>query len=313
MKVVIQIPCFNEEETLPATLAALPRELAGVDRVEWIVIDDGSADRTAEVARAHGVDHVVRMNGNQGLARAFMAGLVAAVERGADVIVNTDADNQYRADDIPELIRPLTAGEADIVIGARPIAAIRHFSATKRALQRIGSGVVRRLSGTRIRDAPSGFRAFTRDAALRLNVFSSYTYTLETIVQAGHSNLRVVDVPVRVNPPTRRSRLIRSIPVYLRRSVADLLSTYLVYHPTKLFNVLGLLFLIPGLALAVRYLVLASMGQGTGHVQSVIASGVLAICGVFMLAIGVVARLLGVNRRLLEEIRYLERSRRKEG
>jgi glycosyltransferase involved in cell wall biosynthesis len=313
MKVVIQIPCFNEEETLPATLAALPRELAGADRVEWIVIDDGSADRTAEVARAHGVDHVVRMNGNQGLARAFMAGLVAAVERGADVIVNTDADNQYRADDIPELIRPLTAGEADIVIGARPIAAIRHFSATKRALQRIGSGVVRRLSGTRIRDAPSGFRAFTRDAALRLNVFSSYTYTLETIVQAGHSNLRVVDVPVRVNPPTRRSRLIRSIPVYLRRSVADLLSTYLVYHPTKLFNVLGLLFLIPGLALAVRYLVLASMGQGTGHVQSVIASGVLAICGVFMLAIGVVARLLGVNRRLLEEIRYLERSRRKEG
>jgi glycosyltransferase involved in cell wall biosynthesis len=253
------------------------------------------------------------MNGNQGLARAFMAGLVAAVERGADVIVNTDADNQYRADDIPELIRPLTAGEADIVIGARPIAAIRHFSATKRALQRIGSGVVRRLSGTRIRDAPSGFRAFTRDAALRLNVFSSYTYTLETIVQAGHSNLRVVDVPVRVNPPTRRSRLIRSIPVYLRRSVADLLSTYLVYHPTKLFNVLGLLFLIPGLALAVRYVVLASMGQGTGHVQSVIASGVLAICGVFMLAIGVVARLLGVNRRLLEEIRYLERSRRKEG
>lgn len=310
MKVIIQIPCLNEEQTLPATLADLPREIDGVDSVEWLVIDDGSTDRTVEVARAHGVDHVVRMNGNQGLARAFMAGLAAAAELGADVIVNTDADNQYRAGDIPRLIAPIAAGEADIVVGSRPIAAIRHFSAVKRLLQKLGSGVVRTVSGTRIRDAPSGFRAFTVDAALRLNVFSSHTYTLETVIQAGRSNLRIVDVPVEVNEPTRPSRLIRSIPSYLWRSVADILKTYLIYHPTRIFGALGVVFLVPSFALAVRYLVFVALGEGKGHVQSVIASGVLAICAVFMLAIGVVAHLQGVNRRLLEEIRYLEYARR---
>jgi glycosyltransferase involved in cell wall biosynthesis len=277
-----------------------------------MVIDDGSTDRTVEVAREHGVDHVVSMHGNQGLARAFMAGLVAAAERGADVIVNTDADNQYRAEDIAKLLRPILDDEADIVIGSRPISAIRHFSPVKRFLQKLGSSVVRRLSGTHIGDAPSGFRAFSRDAALRLNVFSSYTYTLETIVQAGHSNLRVTDVPVRVNAPTRPSRLVRSIPSYVRRGVLDLLATYVIYHPTKIFNLLGAAFLLPSFVLAARYLVLAAMGYGKGHVQSVIASGVLAVSGVFMLAIGIVAHLLAVNRRLLEEIRYLERSRRKE-
>lgn len=313
MKLIIQIPCFNEEQTLPATLADLPRELAGIDEVEWMVIDDGSTDRTVEVARSHGVDHVVKMNGNQGLARAFMAGLAAAAEHGADVIVNTDADNQYQAADIFELLRPILRGEADMVIGSRPVSAIRHFSPVKRFLQKLGSSVVRTLSGTRVRDAPSGFRAFSRDAALRLHVFSSYTYTLETIVQAGHSNLRLVDVPIRVNEPTRPSRLIRSIPAYLRRSILDLLATYVIYYPTRLFNLLGVLFLAPSCVLAVRYLVLAFMGFGKGHVQSVIASGVLAVCGVFMLAIGVVAHLLAVNRRLLEEIRYMERTRRKDG
>ena len=312
MKVVIQIPCLNEEATLPATLAELPRQLPGVDEVEWMVIDDGSTDRTAEVAREGGVDHVIAMHGNQGLARAFMAGLVGATERGADVIVNTDADNQYQADGIIKLIRPILDDEADMVIGARPISAIRHFSPVKRFLQKLGSGVVRKLSGTRIRDAPSGFRAFNREAALRLNVFSSYTYTLETIVQAGHSNLRVTDVPVRVNAPTRPSRLIRSTPAYIRRGILDMLATYVIYHPTKIFNLLGILFLVPAGALALRYLVLAGMGFGKGHVQSVIASGVLAVSGVFMLAIGIVAHLLAVNRRLLEEIRFLERSRRKE-
>ncbi len=310
MKVIIQIPCLNEEATLPATLADLPRQIDGVDDVEWLVIDDGSTDRTVEVARANGVDHVVRMNGNQGLARAFMAGLVAAAELGADVIVNTDADNQYCADDIPQLIAPIVAGEADIVIGSRPIGAIRHFSAVKRLLQRLGSGVVRTVSGTRIRDAPSGFRAFAADAALRLNVFSNYTYTLETIIQAGHRNLRIVDVPVRVNGPTRPSRLIRSIPTYLKRSFVDILRTYLIYRPTAIFGALAVLFVTPSFILAVRYLIYAAVGEGRGHVQSVIASGVLAICAVFMVAIGVVAHLLGVNRRLSEEIRYLEHARR---
>jgi glycosyltransferase involved in cell wall biosynthesis len=309
MKAIIQIPCYNEETTLPRTLADLPRSLPGIDRVEWLVVDDGSTDRTAEVAREHGVEHVVRLGHNQGLARAFVAGLVAAVERGADVVVNTDADNQYRGEDIARLVAPVVAGEADLVIGSRPISSIEHFSPVKRLLQRLGSRVVRGLSGTSIRDAPSGFRALSADAALRLNVFSAYTYTLETIIQAGHSGLRVLDVPIEVNAPTRESRLIRSIPSYLRHSLVALLGAYTVYRPTRLFGVLATLFLIPATALAVRYLVLVGMGQGAGHVQSVIASGVLAIAGLFMLAIGVVAHLLAINRRLLEEIRYLERAR----
>lgn len=307
MKLVIQIPCLNEEDTLPATLADLPRELPGIDEVEWMVIDDGSTDRTVEVARSLGVDHVVRMNGNQGLARAFMAGLVEAVERGADVIVNTDADNQYRGDDIALLVAPIRDGTADMVIGSRPISAIRHFSPLKRLLQRVGSAVTRTLSRTRIRDAPSGFRAFSRQAALRLNVFSSFTYTLETIVQAGHSNLRVVDVPVRVNAPTRPSRLIRTLDGYVRRGILDLISTYLVYRPVRAFGLLAACFLTPALFLAVRYLVYFALGEGQGHVQSVIASGVLATCGFLTLGMGIVAHLLGVNRRLLEELRFLAR------
>lgn len=309
MKVIIQIPCLNEEATLPETLAALPRTIEGVDEVEWLIIDDGSNDRTAEVARSHGADHVITMNGNQGLARAFVAGLLACVERGADIIVNTDADNQYRAADIPRLLAPILAGEADIVVGARPIAAIRHFSPIKRLLQKIGSFVVRTLSGTRVRDAPSGFRAMTRDAALRLNVWSAYTYTLETIIQAGHSNLRITDVPVEVNGPTRPSRLIKSISTYIRRSIVDLLATYVVYSPTRIFGALAALFLVPAVALAVRYLIFVFQGEGAGHIQSVIASGVLGVCGVFMLAIGLVAHLLAVNRRLAEELRYLLRSK----
>ena len=311
-KLIIQIPCLNEEENLPETLAELPRSLEGVDRIEWLIIDDGSTDRTAEVARSLGVEHVVQMQGNQGLARAFMAGLLAGVERGADVIVSTDADNQYCAADIPSLLRPIFQGEADVVIGSRPISSIRHFSPVKRFLQKLGSRVVRTLSGTHVQDAPSGFRAFTRDAARRLNVFSNYTYTLETIIQAGHSNLRIVDRPIRVNGPTRPSRLIRSIPTYIRRSILDLLSTYVIYRPTRIFGGLAVAFLVPGFLLAVRYLVLASMGAGKGHIQSVIASGVLGVCGVFMLAIGIVAHLLRINRQLLEELRYRHLVRRED-
>lgn len=308
-KLLIQIPCFNEEESLPEALAALPRDVPGFDEVEVLIIDDGSTDRTAEVAREHGAHHVIRQMGNQGLARAFMAGLDAAIERGADVIVNTDADNQYNADDIAALVKPILDRRADIVIGARPIESIEHFSPIKRLLQRMGSRVVRSLSKTDIADAPSGFRAMTCDAALRLNVFNSYTYTLETIIQAGRSNLRVMNVPVRVNGPTRPSRLMRSTLQYVCYSIMTLLSVYLIYRPTKMFNVLALLFFIPAAILAVRYLILASMGFGAGHVQSVIASGVLGACSVFMVSIGVVAHLLAINRRLLEQIRYLERRR----
>lgn len=308
-KLIIQIPCYNEAQALPETLAALPRSVPGFDAVEVLVIDDGSTDETSRVAREHGADHVIRLNGHQGLARAFMAALDAAIEQGADVIVNTDADNQYCGEDIASLAAPILKREADIVIGARPIQSMGHFSPLKRWLQRLGSRVVRSLSNTEIADAPSGFRAMTRDAALRLNVFGDYTYTLETIIQAGRSNLRIVNVPVRVNGPTRPSRLMRSTSQYVGRSLLTLLSVYLIYRPTRIFNALAAAFLAPATILAARYIVLAFQGQGTGHVQSVIAAGVLGVCGVFMFSIGIVAHLLAINRRLLEQIRYLERAR----
>jgi glycosyltransferase involved in cell wall biosynthesis len=310
MKLIIQIPCLNERETLPITVADLPRLVEGFDSVEFLVIDDGSTDGTAELARSIGVDHVIQMNGNQGLARAFTAGLVAAVERGADVIVNTDADNQYDARDIPNLVRPIVEGRADLVVGARPIANIEHFSPIKRKLQGLGSRVVRAVSGADVADAPSGFRAMTRDTALRLNVFGRFTYTIETIIQAGLSNLRIVNTPVRVNGPTRPSRLFRTNLGYIRRSIHTMLSVYVIYRPVQIFSALSAGFLAPALLLGLRYAYFMATGEGKGHIQSVIAVGVLSLCGVFMAAIGIVAHLQSINRRLLEEIRYLERSRR---
>lgn len=309
MKLVIQIPCHNEEATLPVTVSALPRRVDGFDEVEIVVIDDGSTDATSAVAQRLGVDQVVRLNGRRGLARAFLAGVAAGLDRGADVIVNTDGDNQYAAADIPTLVKPILDGCADLVIGARPMEAIAHFSPTKKLLQRLGSRVVRAVSGANVRDATSGFRAFSRDAALRLNVFSSFTYTIETIIQAGVCQLRVVSVPVRVNPPLRPSRLFRSNTTYVLRSLATIVSAYLLYRPMPVFHLLAAAFLLPAAVLAARYLYFMAIGQGTGHVQSVIACAVLAVCGVFMLAIGLVAHFQTINRRLLEEVQFLLRTR----
>lgn len=309
MKLIVQIPCLNEAENLPATLAAIPREVDGFDEVEILVIDDGSTDGTAAMALAHGAHHVIRLNGNQGLARAFMAGVVAATELGADVIVNTDADNQYRAEFIPALIRPILEGEADLVIGARPVRSLRHFSPLKRFLQAVGSRVVRVVSRADVRDAPSGFRALSRHAGLRLNVFGNFTYTIETVIQAGLSNFRVVSVPIQVNPPSRPSRLFRSNFYYVSRCAVTLAAVYVIYRPVRLFGVLALTFFVPGLLLGGRFLYLFAIGEGAGHVQSLIACAILILSGVFMSAVGVIAHLQKINRQLLEELRFLARSR----
>lgn len=309
MKLMIQIPCLNEAEILPTTVADLPSSVRGFDQVEILVIDDGSTDGTADLARSLGVDHVIRMCGNQGLARAFMAGLVASIDLGADVILNTDADNQYQAADIEALVAPILEGRADIAIGARPIRTLQHFSPFKRLLQRLGSRVVRALCGADVCDAPSGFRAMTRNAALRLNVFDSFTYTIETTIQAGLSNLRIVSVPIHVNPPTRPSRLFKSNLRYILRSIRTMLSVYVIYRPARIFGALSAICLIPGLALGARYLMLMMQGEGKGHVQSVILLGILIMGAIFMASLGIMAHLQSINRRLLEEIRYLARSK----
>ncbi len=263
-KLIIQIPCYNEEKTLPIALAELPREVAGFDLVEWLIIDDGCRDDTVHVALENGVDHVVRFNKNQGLAKGFMAGLERCLELGADVIVNTDADNQYDARDIPKLTEPILAGEADLVIGSRPIDDIEHFSTTKKLLQKIGSKVVRIASRTKVKDSTSGFRAISREAALRMNVFNEYTYTLETIIQAGQKNIAVMSVPVRTNGYLRPSRLISTIPSYIRKSVATIFRIFVVYKPFRFFTVVGAVVLTTGLLLGFRYLYFFFTGSGGG-------------------------------------------------
>ena len=301
MKLIIQIPCLNEEASLPTTLAALPRSLPGIDRVEWLIIDDGSTDRTVEVARAHGVDHVVRFGTNQGLARAFMAGLEGAIRAGADVIVNTDADNQYDAADIPKLIEPILAGRAEMVIGARPIDDIAHFSPFKKLLQKIGSWVVRKASGTTIPDSPSGFRAFSRNAALQLNVFSRYTYTLETIIQAGQKGIPITWVPIRTNADLRPSRLVKGIADYVRRSVFTILRIFLLYRRLRSFFWVGTAFITPGFFLLVRWLVFFLQGSTRVRAPSLILAAILVLIGFQTWILGFVADLLAANRRLLEE------------
>lgn len=308
-KLIIQIPCFNEAQTLSIALSALPKSVAGFDVVEWLIIDDGSVDNTADIARACGVHHVIQHTKNMGLARAFMSGIQACLAAGADVIVNTDADNQYNADDIPLLVAPILTGEADMVIGARPITEIEHFSWSKKLLQRIGSWAVRKASKTKIPDAPSGFRAYSRNAARNLIVFSEYTYTIETIIQAGQKNMAIVSVPIRTNPDLRPSRLVKSISSYIRRSIITIIRVYAIYRPMRFFGTIGAVFFGFGFLLGLRFLYYFVTDGGAGHIQSVILAGVLLMIGFQTMLFAFLADLLGANRKLLEEIRLLQKSK----
>lgn len=303
MKLIVQIPCLNEEASLPETLRAIPRSIPGVEKIEILIIDDGSTDRTIEVARAHGVEHVVRFKRRKGLASAFMAGLDASLQLGADVIVNTDADNQYPGHEIPRLLAPILAGEADMVVGDRGVAEVQHFSPTKRVLQRLGSWVVRKVSGTSIGDATSGFRAFTREAALRINIVSEFTYTLESIIQAGKKKLAIAHLPIEAKE-TRPSRLFGSTWEYLKRSAATILRIYAMYEPFRVFVVLGSLLLLGGTGLGLRYAYFWWMGEIRGHLQSAILSVLLLIMGLFTLQWGLMADLIASNRKLLEDLLY---------
>ena len=303
MKLVIQIPCLNEQATLPVTIADLPKSLPGVTSIELLVIDDGSSDRTSEVARELGVHRVVRFPARRGLARAFDRGLREALDMGADLIVNTDADNQYVGEDVGRLVEPILSRRADMVVGSRPIQSIRHFSPLKKTLQRLGSGVVRALSQSDIPDATSGFRAYSREAALRLTVLTGFTYTLETIIQASQKNITIAHVPIRVNGKTRESRLFRGMGSYITRSLGTMLRVYLMYQPLRFFMTLAALFGGASLLLFARflYLFLTIPGQ-TGHVQSLVVAGAIAVMGMLLAALGILADLTAMNRRLLEEI-----------
>ncbi len=311
MKLVIQIPCFNEEATLPETIRALPRRLEGIDRIEILVVDDGSTDQTARAALAAGADRVVRLPSHQGLAKAFLVGMEASLAAGADIIVNTDGDNQYCGADVAKLVAPVLEGKAEIVVGARPIDQIRHFSPAKRLLEKLGSWVVGVVSGTDIADAPSGFRAFSRRAALQLSVFSDYTYTLETIIQAGLKNIPILSVPIRTNECRRPSRLVRSIPSYVWRSVLTIARIFMVYRPLKFFCLLAAPPLAAGAALVLRWLYLFLYVDPTrSRAPSLIAAAILLVLGFQLVAVGLVADLAGVNRQLLEEIRLRLREQR---
>ncbi len=307
-KLIIQIPCLNEATTLPATLADLPRAIAGIDIVEVLVVDDGSRDGTAEVARQCGVEHVVRLRRNKGLAAAFMAGIDASLKMGAHYIVNTDADNQYAGHEIPKLLAPLLSGEADIVIGDRNIGALHHMSWRKRQLQQLGSWVVRQVSNTNVPDTTSGFRAYTREAALRMTIVSEFSYTLESIIQAGKKRMAIAHVPVATNPRTRESRLFDSVFSYIKRSGATIVRIYAMYEPLKVFTYIGLTLVGAGVAISVRFLYFYFTNAGYGHLQSLIASAVLMIVGFQVLVIGLLADVISGNRKLLEDLLYRVRS-----
>jgi len=298
---IIQIPCLNEESTLPQTVADLPRSIPGVDRIEYLIIDDGSTDRTIEVARELGVHHVVQFPRNRGLAAAFRAGLDAGLRLGADIIVNTDGDNQYRGEYIPKLVEPIIAGEADVVVGDRDPGSIEEFSWFKQRLQNLGSAVVRGFSGTEVADATSGFRAYTREAAMRLNLVNNYTYTLESIIQAGHGRMTLKSVRIETNKKTRESRLMKSIRSYVQRSAVTILRSYLLYKPFKSFLVLGTGVFGVGFLLGVRFLWFYFQGMGGGKIQSVVLSGALMVIGVQFVITALLADLVSANRKLTEE------------
>lgn len=301
IKLIIQIPCLNEEESLPKTLHDLPKQIPGVDRIEVLIVDDGSTDRTSEVARQHGVNHIVRFTKRKGLARAFYAGLDASLKAGADIIVNTDADGQYQGADIPRLIQPILEGKADIVIGNRDIENVKQFSWIKKRLQRIGSSVVRQLAGSTIADATTGFRAYNREAALRLNIISDYTYTLESVIQAEHKDLAIANIIISTNEVKRKSRLFRSLPEYIKRSVATIIRVYSMFNPFRLFLTVGMAFLCGGFLLGCRFLFYYLLGNGEGKIQSLILAAVLLVIGFQVIVVGVVADLISANRRLIED------------
>ena len=310
MKLIVQIPCFNEAEQLPATLQDLPREVPGIDKVEWLIIDDGSTDATVEVARRHGVDHIVRLTNHKGLAEAFQAGLDACLKLGADVIVNTDADNQYQAAAIPELVRPVLAGQADLVIGDRNIETIAHFSRSKKRLQRLGSSVVRSVSHTTVPDVTSGFRAYNREAALQVQVVSKFTYTIETIIQAGKMLVSVDHVPVGTNPQVRASRLFSSTWSYVRRNAVAIFRIYTMYEPLRVFLVAAAVAAAIGSVIWIRFLYYFFSEGGRGHVQSLILGATMLVIAVQLAALAVMADVLAAIRVLLQ--RTLERVRRVE-
>jgi len=311
-KLIIQIPCFNEAEALPATLAALPRSIPGIDTIEVLIVDDGSSDGTADVARQNGVAHVIRHRSNRGLAAAFQSGLDAALASGADIIVNTDADGQYAGEDIAELVAPIVAGRADIVIGDRGVGRNEHFHPVKRLLQRLGSSVVRRLSRTKVTDAVSGFRAMSRDAAQRITITTEFSYTTDMLIQGGRKRMAIASVPIRTNRTERPSRLFRSIPQFIANTMITILRAYATYNPLRTFALIGLIISLAGAVPILRFLWYWVLGDGAGHIQSLVIGGALLILGTLVVIMSLLADLIGTNRKLLEQtlahVRRLEES-----
>lgn len=302
MKLLIQIPCYNEEKTLPQTIADLPKKIEGIDEIEYLIINDGSTDKTVEVAKKCGVHHIVNQKRNKGLAYGFMSGIDACLRVGADIIVNTDADNQYCGGDIEKLVKPIIEGKSDIVIGERPIDETKHFSWKKKKFQHLGSWVVRMASDTKIPDAPSGFRAYSREAALRINVVNKYTYTLETIIQAGSNRMAITSVPIRTNPETRESRLFKSMWGYIKRSATVIIRSFMMYKPLKFFGILGSCVFLIGVIVGMRFLYYYFTGAGGGHIQSLILSAILILTGFQTVVIGLQADIIAANRKILEDV-----------
>ena len=304
MKLIIQIPCYNEEETLTIALDHLPKKIEGIDEIEYLIINDGSRDNTVEVAKNWGVHHIVNFKQNKGLAKGFMAGIDGCLRNGADIIVNTDADDQYSGDDIEKIVRPIIEGKADIVIGARPIDETEHFSPLKKKLQHFGSWVVRKASKTDIPDAPSGFRAYSREAALRLNVVNEYTYTLEQIVQAGRNKMAIMWVPIHTNGELRPSRLFSSMFGYIKKSMLTIIRAYIMYRPLRFFVTLGVIPLIIGIGLGIRYIIYIATGSAEGHIQSLILCSILIILSALICVVGLLADVIAANRKILEDVQY---------